>query len=100
MVIIDMSMSLDGFVAGPDDGPDAGLGKRGGEHIFDWFTSGTEQIGESGVFSPEPGVNRQIVEEMISSSGCMPPRRDSSSARTCSADLTSRSRLSHSRSTV
>jgi hypothetical protein len=29
-VIIDMTMSLDGFVAGPDDGPEFPLGKHAG----------------------------------------------------------------------
>jgi hypothetical protein len=34
-VVIDMTMSLDGFVAGPDDGVANPLGRRGGEHLFD-----------------------------------------------------------------
>lgn len=29
-VVIDIAMSLDGYVAGPDDGPEHGLGKNGG----------------------------------------------------------------------
>lgn len=44
-VIIDMSMSLDGVVAGPEDGAEHPLGKHGGEAIFDWYTSGHEEIG-------------------------------------------------------
>ncbi|HEU5121346.1 MAG TPA: dihydrofolate reductase family protein [Candidatus Saccharimonadales bacterium] len=35
-VIIDMSMSLDGFIAGPGDTPDQPLGK-GGEILHDWL---------------------------------------------------------------
>jgi dihydrofolate reductase len=35
-----MSMSLDGFVAGPDDGKTFPLGRHGGMHVFDWYTSG------------------------------------------------------------
>jgi hypothetical protein len=38
-VIIDMTMSLDGFVAGPEDGPDDPLGKHGGMAIFDFSCS-------------------------------------------------------------
>ena len=38
-VVFNMSMSLDGFVAGPNDGPDNGLG-YGGEHLFTWYESG------------------------------------------------------------
>ncbi len=34
-VIVDLSMSLDGFVAGPNDGPDNPLGD-GGERLFQW----------------------------------------------------------------
>jgi dihydrofolate reductase len=33
---IDMTVSLDGFVAGPDDGPDAPMGV-GGFRLFDWL---------------------------------------------------------------
>ena len=42
-VAIDMSISLDGFVAGPDDGKDHPLGRQGGEHVFDSYFSGTEE---------------------------------------------------------
>jgi len=34
-VVADISMSLDGFVTGPDPGPDQGLG-RGGEGLHTW----------------------------------------------------------------
>ncbi|MCD2197541.1 dihydrofolate reductase family protein [Actinomycetospora endophytica] len=35
-VRLDMTMSLDGFVAGPEDGPDAPLG-AGGFRLFNWL---------------------------------------------------------------
>jgi dihydrofolate reductase len=38
-VIVELSMSLDGFVAGPNDGPDNSLGD-GGERLFQWYSSG------------------------------------------------------------
>lgn len=38
-VIVDISMSLDGFVTGPSPGPDAGLG-IGGEPIHAWAVDG------------------------------------------------------------
>lgn len=38
-VIVELSMSLDGFVAGPNDGPENGLGD-GGERLFQWYNSG------------------------------------------------------------
>jgi hypothetical protein len=31
-----MSMSLDGFVAGPDDGKEFPVGRDGVEHVFEW----------------------------------------------------------------
>lgn len=38
-VIVELSMSLDGFVAGPNDGPERSLGD-GGERLFQWYSSG------------------------------------------------------------
>jgi dihydrofolate reductase len=38
-IIVGLSMSLDGFVAGPNDGPENGLGD-GGEALFAWYYSG------------------------------------------------------------
>jgi dihydrofolate reductase len=67
-VVIDMSMSLDGFVAGPDDGKKHPLGRHGGEHVFDWFFSGTEELHDP-LFRPAPGVNRDEVERMFAESG-------------------------------
>jgi dihydrofolate reductase len=34
-----LTMSLDGFIAGPNDGPERPLGE-GGERLFEWFSSG------------------------------------------------------------
>jgi dihydrofolate reductase len=67
-VVIDMSMSLDGFVAGPDDGRADGLGRHGGPHLFDWYVSGQEEYGDR-LFRPEPGTNRDEVERMFAESG-------------------------------
>ena len=38
-VVLELSMSLDGFVAGPNDNPDNGLGD-GGDALFKWYSSG------------------------------------------------------------
>lgn len=35
-VIIDIAMSLDGYVAGPNDGRGNGLGDNGGERVLSW----------------------------------------------------------------
>jgi dihydrofolate reductase len=69
-VVIDLSMSLDGFIAGPDDGRKLPLGGRGGEHIFDWYFSGDTPY-ESTMFRPPKGANRQVVAEMYQRMGAM-----------------------------
>jgi dihydrofolate reductase len=42
-VVFNMTVSLDGFVAGPNDGPDNGLGD-GGDALFKWYFSGDTEI--------------------------------------------------------
>jgi dihydrofolate reductase len=42
-VTFNIAVSLDGFVAGPNDSPDNGLGD-GGERLFDWYFSGDTEI--------------------------------------------------------
>ncbi len=42
-VTFNMTISLDGFVAGPNDGPDNSLGD-GGERLFEWYFSGDTEI--------------------------------------------------------
>jgi hypothetical protein len=40
-VVVGLSVSLDGFIAGSDDSPDLPLG-RGGEGLFAWMSAGPE----------------------------------------------------------
>src|SRR5215207_4714977 len=43
-----LTMSLDGFIAGPNDGPEHPLGE-GGMRLFDWYSSGdTDFVAPSG----------------------------------------------------
>jgi dihydrofolate reductase len=67
-VIIDMTASLDGYIAGPDDGPAFPLGRHGGMSIFDWYFSGKKEYG-SPLFKPEEGANLNEVKKMFSESG-------------------------------
>jgi dihydrofolate reductase len=63
--VLYMSMSLDGFIAGPNAGPGNGLGD-GGQRLHDWVLTGAGP-GASGV--PEVvsgGINGQVVEEFMS----------------------------------
>jgi hypothetical protein len=38
-VSVGVTMSLDGFIAGPNDGPERPLGE-GGERLFEWYSGG------------------------------------------------------------
>ena len=63
--VLYMSMSLDGFIAGPNASPENGLGD-GGPRLHEWVLTGAAP-GPSGV--PEvvsSGINGQIVEEFMS----------------------------------
>jgi dihydrofolate reductase len=62
--VLDMSMSLDGFIAGPNEGPDNGLGD-GGHRLHEWAMTADgdidlEEIRRSG------GANGQIIDEFMS----------------------------------
>lgn len=48
-VTLELSMSLDGFVAGPNDGPGNGMGD-GGMRLFDWYYKGDTEL-------PLPGTD-------------------------------------------
>jgi dihydrofolate reductase len=72
--ILYMSMSLDGFIAGPHDGPGNGLGD-GGERLHEWAVT-APRSGASGV--PElvsRGVNGEIAREFMSTAAVVVGRR-------------------------
>jgi dihydrofolate reductase len=61
--VLYMSMSLDGFIAGPNEGPDNGLGD-GGHRLHEWFATGADadhKAGSGGL----AGVNGQVVDEFM-----------------------------------
>jgi dihydrofolate reductase len=68
-VIIDLSVSLDGYIAGPDDGDGLPLGV-GGQALFTWMGAGTEPMGEDGFLSPAE-ASRPVVAEWTTGSGAM-----------------------------
>jgi dihydrofolate reductase len=63
--VLYMSMSLDGFVAGPNEGPDNGLGD-GGERLHEWAASVSGTPESSGGPVDRSGVNGQVVNEYMS----------------------------------
>jgi len=69
-VVFNMTVSLDGFVAGPNDGPEKGLGD-GGEALFHWYFSGDTEI-SIGSGSPVLKVSSQsakVIQEAMETSG-------------------------------
>ena len=70
--VLYMSMSLDGFIAGPNAGPGNGLGD-GGERLHDWMRSrGAEP--DSGVPGRWAGVNGQVFDEIVATGGIVAGR--------------------------
>jgi dihydrofolate reductase len=64
--VLYMSMSLDGFIAGPNEGPGNGLGD-GGERLHEWVLPGDGLDDRpTSMAARLHGANRQIVEEFMS----------------------------------
>ena len=61
--VLDMSMSLDGFVAGPNAGPGNGLGD-GGHRLHEWALTGADADHED-VVGRLAGVNGQVYDESM-----------------------------------
>lgn len=68
-VIVNLTVSLDGFIAGPGDGPERPLG-RGGEGLFTWMNAGPEENRVERRLCP-PTASKPVVEEWTTSSGAM-----------------------------
>lgn len=63
-VAMGLSMSLDGFIAGPNDGPELPLGE-GGERLFAWYSGGDTEYGLPGtemVFRVSPATAELLRE--------------------------------------
>jgi dihydrofolate reductase len=60
--VLYMSMSLDGFIAGPNAGPGNGLGD-GGHRLHEWFLTGA--AADPKAISDLGGVNGQVVDEVM-----------------------------------
>ena len=69
--VLYMSMSLDGFIAGPNETPDNGLGDGGGR-LHDWLVAesppevdGSHEHLRQAILGSVSGVDRQIVDEFM-----------------------------------
>src|ERR671936_423547 len=77
--IVSLATSLDGFIAGPNDGPDNPLGD-GGMRLFDWYFDGDTQsrfyqaARERGVPLPDFKLSRAsaaVFDEAVESAGAI-----------------------------
>jgi hypothetical protein len=58
-VRLELSLSLDGFVTGPDVGPDEPMG-RGGERLHDWMFAGRSSAALSGLERERPSSRGRL----------------------------------------
>ncbi len=68
-VVADLTVSLDGFVAGAEDGPGRPLG-RGGEGLFRWMTAGPESNRVERRLRP-PDASLPVVQEWLTEYGAI-----------------------------
>lgn len=61
--VLYMSMSLDGFIAGPNEGPGNGLGD-GGHRLHEWSPTGAD-ADRKAISGRLAGVNGQVVDEFM-----------------------------------
>jgi dihydrofolate reductase len=70
-IVLDMSMSVDGFITGPDDGMGRGLGVNG-ERLHNWLSHGG---GDPGSHRPVDGTNATVFDEMMATGAVITGRR-------------------------
>jgi dihydrofolate reductase/uncharacterized protein YndB with AHSA1/START domain len=68
--VLYMSMSLDGFITGPDDGPGNGLG-TGGHRLHEWLG---EPVAAHPHFDP-PGLSGQVFAEVMATGAVVVGRK-------------------------
>ena len=67
-VVADITMSLDGFITGPDDGPGRGLGE-GGECLHNWVMGRPWRYDDEGRRFDPLDVDREVLWEAMGSIG-------------------------------
>ena len=71
--VLYMSVSLDGFVAGPNEGPGNGLGD-GGHRLHEWFLPSAE-ADHKGAVDHLTGTNREVMDEAMATGAVVVGRR-------------------------
>jgi dihydrofolate reductase len=67
-VVVDITMSLDGFVAGPDPTLEEPLG-RDGERLHEWAFEAASWREQHGLSGGEPNSDSELIEEATSTAG-------------------------------
>src|SRR6266508_5993846 len=68
-VIVGLSISLDGFIAGANDGPDNPLGD-GGDRLFTCMSAGPAENRVNAYFTP-PDASRVVIDEWLADCGAI-----------------------------
>lgn len=69
-VFVDISMSLDGFIAGADDGPELPLG-RGGERLHEWVYDLASWRERHGLEGGESNRDAEVLDEAFRTMGAV-----------------------------
>jgi dihydrofolate reductase len=69
-VFVEITTSLDGFVAGPNDGPDLGLGE-GGERLHEWIFGLASWREAHGLEGGETSRDSEILDENVRRTGAI-----------------------------
>lgn len=69
-VVVEMSLSLDGYIAGPGDIPGHAFGGRSAHRLHDWLLTGPEPYERNAFFRPE-GRNREFVNALFETTGAL-----------------------------
>jgi dihydrofolate reductase len=67
-VVADITISLDGFITGPDDRPGQGLGERG-ECLHNWVMGGPWRYDDEGRRFAPLDADRKVLEQAMASIG-------------------------------
>jgi dihydrofolate reductase len=73
IAVLYMSMSLDGFIAGPNEGPANGLGDDG-HRLHEWFLPSAD-ADHRGVAERLTAVNREVMDELMATGAVVVGRR-------------------------
>lgn len=69
-VVVDITMSLDGFIAGPNDGPDNGLGD-GGDRLHEWVYDLESWREPHGLSGGETNRDSEVMDESFQRLGAV-----------------------------